>query len=312
MLFLGDYNNFATETGKLAEGLGGGEGLLNGISGLLSGTSRIGKALNKIAPFFGAFSAIAGIVGFYGDSGEVQRLDQVIEMLNEGFKGMNERFDRFETRVDQLEAVLKEESFWTRLNDKILDLVSVEDRVKDYFNGLSPANRAAALQRLDDDEYDKTYDAVSALHAYFGNSLPTRSICESVIDFSAVNRSKVMQISVDLYSRLLSGARNKVLISELRNYADKEEIKQKMIRWMTEVGQRIDACDADIRESRWIGQWKKDLLNEILSKDIPSMQGGRFHNLKVLMDTVNNWYKKIALYFQTSTVVDHSIYTNLF
>ena len=143
----GEYNGLATDMEALAAGIDGGMDFLEGIAGVFKEGSKIGRVLGKIAPFLGTFSAIADIVGFYGDSPEEVLLNQVIDMLNEGFKNVNERFDRLDVNFDQLKAVMEKESFWIRLNDMILDLNSVQARVDDYFDGLRPGDRKAALDR---------------------------------------------------------------------------------------------------------------------------------------------------------------------
>ena len=53
------------------------------------------STLGKFAPFLGAFGAVASLFGFLGDSPEVQRLDEVIDMLNKGFKRIEVRYSLF-------------------------------------------------------------------------------------------------------------------------------------------------------------------------------------------------------------------------
>ena len=65
-----------------------------------------------------------------------------------------------------------------------------------------------------------------------------------------------------------------MLIAQLQNYGDKDRIEEKMVDMLREVGEKIDACDEDIRKHRWVSQWKKDLEDEIINNDVPTTQGG--------------------------------------
>ena len=36
-------------------------------------------------------------------------------------------------------------------------------------------------------------------------------------------------------------------------------IKERMVKWLKEVAEKIDECDEDIRKNKWMAQWKKDV-----------------------------------------------------
>ena len=36
-------------------------------------------------------------------------------------------------------------------------------------------------------------------------------------------------------------------------------IKDRMVKWLKEVAEKIDECDEDIRKNKWLAQWKKDI-----------------------------------------------------
>ena len=150
---------------QVAHGFAAAKDIADGVAQILgNGTfNRMSKALAKLAPFMGAFGAMVNIVGLFGDSLEVQRLDKIMETLNNGFQRVEYRFDRLERGLQDLENTINEQNFWTRIRDDLATLYNAEELVKDYFETTDPAARRQNQKDLNYAEFRKLETALNSL-----------------------------------------------------------------------------------------------------------------------------------------------------
>ena len=261
VFYLAEFSNYATHMEQVAHGLSAAKDITDGVAAILEKGKfkEISKSLTKLAPFLGAFGAVVNIIGLFGNSPEVERLNQVIEMLNRGFNRMEYRFDRIEQRFEDLENTIAQEHFWTRLHPRLEDLSNVQARVDRYFAVSDPAQREQRKQDLGDVEYDKVFDALIAIRDTFDGAHGRHPLCKLVTDFSDVNRRTVLEIATDLYNRMIKGALNFVLIGKTLNRADNKNDEKEMIDLLNEISRKIEACDRNIEYTEWKKEWKADL-----------------------------------------------------
>ena len=148
---------------QVALGYSAAQDIADGVSLILKKGKfdEMSKLLGKLAPFLGAYGAMVNIIGLFGDSPEVQRLDKIMEMLNDGFQRVEYRFDRIEESLKDLENTIKEEHFWTRLRNDLATLNNAQHRVSRYFSVTDPAVRKERQNDLDDAEHNDVFDALN-------------------------------------------------------------------------------------------------------------------------------------------------------
>ena len=246
---------------QVANGFEAAADITEGISGVISTGKfkRISGSISKLAPFLGAYGAVFNIIGLFGNSPEVERLDQVIGMLNEGFERVEYRFGRIENRIEALENTIKQQHFWTRLRPKLDDLSNVQERVNRSFSVSTPAERAQRLQDLGKDEYDKVLDAMIAIRDTFDGAHGSDPLCKLVTDISDVDRRAVLEVATDLYNRMIKGALNFVLIGKILKRADNKNDEKYMFDLLSKISRMIEECDANIENTEWKNEWIKDL-----------------------------------------------------
>lgn len=179
---------------------------LSRISKLKKVAKGLGKVLGAYAPFLGGISAMVSIVGLYGDSPELQKLNQVIDLLNDGFTRMEIRFDELGGKINDLNRDLKEESFWLMVRPDLKALDSVHERINDYLGVSDPKTRKDLAANLNEAQWDKQYDALNALEKGFNGEFFPGGFCRKVTEFKNADRREVVRILVKLYSWMLRGA----------------------------------------------------------------------------------------------------------
>jgi len=113
--------DFAQNVDRAAKGFAAGEDLAAGLTFMKKAADLKGMLglVGRISPYLGAFEAFASIVGSYGTSNEVQRLDHIIDQIDDGFQRMEERFDN----VEQIIETLGEEQKALNFKDEIFQPV---------------------------------------------------------------------------------------------------------------------------------------------------------------------------------------------
>ena len=259
----GQLSTYERDMQQVANGFLAGKEITAGISGVMeSGKfSQFASKLNKFAPFLGAFGSMVSIVSLFGASEEEQRLEEVIKVLNAGFNRMEYRFDRIEDQLADLERTITEEHFWTRLTPRLEDLNSVKQRVENFFAVSDPAVRAVRMQDLDIRQYNKVFDAIYAIANTFDGTNSANDLCETVSQFSSVDRRVVLNVAMDLYNRMIRGATDLILIAKVLGRADQSTTQSDMVTLLKRIGNDIGECDAGIESTAWLGQWVDDMYD---------------------------------------------------
>ena len=253
--------------GRAASGLQAGMFFTNAIGNMLKkdkmskALQSVTKAMGSLGPALGGFAAILTMTGLFGPSEEVQRLNQLISMVNEGFKNMNGRFDELDKKFEDLANLIGKSAFYTKLNAHSLNLIVVKTKVALYFEENDHVKKAMSRKEITEDLWTQGYDAMIKLKAYFEGELGhSQSICKMVRDFTDQHRLQTLQTSLQIFNRMVQGARDLVLIKGiLEGPDDADFVKERMVKWLKQVGKKIDDCNEDIRENKWIGQWKLDV-----------------------------------------------------
>jgi len=264
-----EYNNLRADMGKVSAGFGAATNIMNGIvNSLKTGDfSHIATTLGKIAPFLGAFGPIASLIGLFGPSPEMQRLDQVISMLNEGFSNIESRFDQLENKIDYLEDTIIKEHFWTRMTDSLAALNTVDQKVNDYFSVVAPAEREERKNDLNLEQLNNAYQAIITIRDTFKGALGAKPLCELASEFTRVNRMAVLHVSIDLYNRMVRGSANMVLIGKLLERDDQESREKELEALLLDIGDMIGQCDTKIRKETWITQFRKDFQDDVMDQN---------------------------------------------
>ena len=258
---------------QIAHGFTAAQEITDGVALILKKGrfKEIARSLTKVVPFLGATSAVFEIFGLFGNSPEVEKLDQVIGMLNEGFNRMEHRFDRIEKRFEDLENTIKEQHFWTRLHDSMAHLIYAQQLVNRYFAVTKPNERAQRQKDLEK-EYTNVYKAIITIKSTFDVTLGPHPLCKAVTDFSDVNRRTVLEVSTDLFNRIIKGAGNLILIGKALNRTDNEHDEKEMVDLIKETSEMIETCDENIEKEEWKKEWLTD-LDDALD---PTQEKGKF------------------------------------
>ena len=285
----GEYNNMHKDLSRLAQGMAAGEKLTTGISlALKEGKfSAVSAKLAVYAPFLGAMGPVVTIVAMFGNSPEVERLNYIVDLLNQGFKRIEQRFDEIEFRLDELEKTIKREHFWTRIRPRLEELSVYNQHVEDYFAAKSSRNRRSKKQSLI--IYKKeAYETIIKLRNVFEGDYGSEELCRALIDMTNVDRRQVMNTIIDLYSRLIRGVSDYILILALREDVDLQERKDTMAKWVKELGNRVDQCDRDIESKIWLGQWMVD-FGRVLGDTQKGMENHLVNRINSAFSTKYYW-----------------------
>jgi len=241
----------------LADGLSAGlqitEALDKGFKKLDSTATAVIKTaeiLGQASQVFGALSAFVSFKDMFIKSAVEQKLDHIIQLLTEGFKQINRRFDGLAHKLSDIENLVKTEHMWTRISPVLQGLDVVNQYVSDYFDFPIDLRKQDLL-----DQHNKAYDDVIVLR----NEITRYGLCDTMTDLTSVDRRMVMLIVLDLYGRLIRGTSDVVLIAKLGGRPDFSQIKKDMDKSLNEASTFIDDCDKAITTKLWMKQWKKDL-----------------------------------------------------
>ena len=76
--------------------------------------------------------------------------------------------------------------------------------------------------------------------------------------YSKVDRKKVLDVNMDMYSRMIRGVLDLVLIAKLMDKVDYTHIQAKYAAELERIGKDIEECDKNIESEEWLGRWKDD------------------------------------------------------
>ena len=262
IFLLADFDNTATYMEQVANGFLAGQQVADGLNKVLEKSQDFKKfagSIGKLAPFLGAVGPVLTLFSLFGNSPEVERLNLLLEMVNKGFQRMEGRFDQIEYKLKDLENVVRNEHFWTRLHPYLVDLTTVQQRVINYYKVTKPAEREQRRKDLGATYYDSTFRAIYAIAGSFEGKHRQNKLCDAVRDFTQVKRYEVLRVSTLLFNRMVTGAQHLVLIGELNKRKDVATTRKELMTLLRKIGNLIDTCDRDIATKRWLPQWRPDL-----------------------------------------------------
>jgi len=235
---------------QITEALEKGFTTLKTLDSTLSFAMQAAEMAEQASMVFGALSAFVSLKDMFVKSAEEQKLDHIIQMLTDGFKQINQRFDGLAHKLSDIEKVIKTEHVWTRISPVLQGLDIVNQYVSNYFDFPSDIRKQELL-----DQYNDAYEDVIVLR----NEITVYALCDTMTDLTSVDRRKVMHIVLDLFGRLVRGTSDVVLIAKLSDRSDFSRIETDMKKWLNEASTSIDDCDEAITTKLWMKQWKIDL-----------------------------------------------------
>jgi len=258
-----EYNSFAGDMEIVALGLEAGSSLIDIASSAIDEKKfkKIAGTMGKFAPFLGALGPVVGIIAAFGDSEEMQRLNFVVDMLSEGFQEINRRFNRIELRIDELQNLLKQEHIDTRNYDPVNQLVNINKLVEEYFRALADNENSYAVRKADDlRELDSAcWSAVETLINAFTGKAGYPEICMSLAVAMNGHRKNVMAKVLPLYTNLIRGVSDYLLIESLIDGRDMNNFKKEYDKKLKDVYNSIAECDETLESTLWLDWWKNDL-----------------------------------------------------
>jgi len=280
---------------QITDALDTGFKTLKKLDSTLKFASKAAEIAEKASMVFGAFSAFVSLKDMFVKSAVEQKLDHIIQMLTEGFKQINQRFDGLAHKLSDIEKVIKTEHVWTRLSPVLQGLDIVNQYVSNYFDFPSDIRKQELL-----DQYNEAYEDVIVLR----NEITVYALCNTMIDLTSVDRRKVMDIVLDLFGRLVRGTSDVVLIAKLSDRPDFLRIKTDMNKWLNEASTCIDDCDKAITTKLWMTQWKKDLGRVAVYKSASKYA----QNILNKLSKKYYWRKWfVVVYEKMSTWVNHYV-----
>jgi len=166
-----------------------------------------------------------------------------------------------EERLDDLERTIREEHFWTRLVSRLEDLSNVRSRVTGYLSVSDPAVKASRKADLDMSQYNSIYDAIIAIIDTFDGTNQPLDLCETVKEYSNIDRKVVLGVSIDLYNRMIRGVMDLVLIAKVLDRADVSKTQEEFAAKLERIGKAIGECDNKIESEAWLGTWQSDAMS---------------------------------------------------
>jgi len=251
----GNYNGAGDLVVTVATALKEGAELFEAFSNVITNKKFVDIAQNigKVSAVLGGAGAVVSLVSTFAfaDSQDL-KLDLIIDLLTDGFNRIEDRFDALENQLQDLEDVINEQHFKTRIRPSLLALRFCNTLVTDWFEFPSDERKRDLI-----DCYDEAYSAIVALRDEFIGEHDS-PLCERLIDYSNVDRQKVLFTLTDLYSRLVRGVSDLVRIANLKGRTDISFTVSKMDNWLRGIANSIQKCDIDLASKRWLEQWGVD------------------------------------------------------
>jgi len=132
---------------QITDALDTGFKTLKKLDSTLKFASKAAEIAEKASMVFGAFSAFVSLKDMFVKSAVEQKLDHIIQMLTEGFKQINQRFDGLAHKLSDIEKVIKTEHVWTRLSPVLQGLDIVNQYVSNYFDFPSDTRKQELLDQ---------------------------------------------------------------------------------------------------------------------------------------------------------------------
>jgi len=258
------YDTLAGDMELVALGLEAGETILDTLgSGIGKQWKKVAGLMQKFAPFLGAMGPIVGIIGSFGDSEEMQRLNFVVDMLSEGFQHINNRFNGIELRLGEMKRLIQEQHIVTRTFDDIHYMINTNTKIRDYLEAVRAKDfhYATIEKRVILGMKRNLFDAVETLvNVFIGRGTP--QLCMTMIKVLAGDIQQVMDNVLPLYSRLIQGVSDYLLILGFEHQKrGMDRSKRRYLRKLKQVHSYIDRCNRAYESRLWLDYWQKDLTS---------------------------------------------------
>jgi len=256
------YNTGRVNMQRVGHGLAAGEKLTAAISGSLkAGTfDKVAKSLGNFAPYLGAFSPAMALVSLFWASDESQRINDVMGVVNTGFRRLEGEFQKLEYKLSDLERTIVSEHRITRITSILKEFSVANELVENYWDAEKKKNIKTRKERLvDGNVYNTLQAAIIWLYDDFTGKYLSSALCDSLIETTNVDRRQVMDTVIDLYRRMIQAVSNLVVIGSLKELSDLPETIKKETGRLEEIAEVIKKCDMEIESNRWVKQWMKDL-----------------------------------------------------
>jgi hypothetical protein len=259
------YNTLAGDMEMVALGIEAGSSILDIALDAIKGKKfkRIAGMMGKFAPYLGALGPVVGIIGAFGETEEMQRLNFVVNMLSEGFKQINQRFDYIQLKIHEVKNLIKKEHSDTRNYDYVNRLVNINGLVYQYFEAyaMSSSNAERKKTKLIDQEKD-CWEAVETLFNAFTGRAGYGKLCISLAKSMDGHRDNVMDKVLPLYMKFVQGVSDYLLIESLIDPRNANDFQKEYEDKLRKVHNSIAECDAQMESTLWLDYWDADLLAE--------------------------------------------------
>jgi len=298
-----EYDSLAGDMEQAALGLEAAQSMLDLANDGINNKQfrKIAGLMSKVGPYLGGVGVVVGIIGSFGDSEEMQRLNFIVEMLSEGFQGINNRFNQIEFQIDEVKALLHKQHIDTRNYDDVNLLVNVNKLVERYFKAVKD-NDKYWVDRTSQDilrQKDKVWDAVETLINTFTGAADYE-LCMTLGTATHGDRQEVMTRVIRLYTKLIQGVSDYLLIERFNDPRGVARLKNEYNRKLNNVYNTIAKCDRALEGSLWRNYWKSDLVAAMgdypkdrrnqLADTIDRKLSSKYYYRHWLTAVYNDWY----------------------
>ena len=255
--------------------------------------SRHHKKFDKLTPFFGTLLNIFSLFGVMGNSGELQRIENLMKVINKGFERLETKMEHIKNRLDSLDDEVKRQHFWTRIDPDLKKLYQAEARIKLYYNTTDDGLKTERLKYFNEKEYNDMYDAYISIKGTFEGKVGRYAICDTLIEVTNTDLERVLHVLYDLYIGVIQAAkdlvRTRAIMGDFKGKDDlKNEYIEELAMTLTSIKESIDNCEEDIRGKRWKLQWRSEVENYLKQSD--SKSTSKFSNYSL---NTSIWRKMI-------------------
>jgi len=299
-----EYNSLAGDMEQVALGLEAGQSMLElADEGIKKKQFRkIAGLMGKVAPYLGSVGIVVGIIGSFGDSEEMQRLNFIVDMLSEAFQGINNRFNMIELQIDQVKSLLQREHIDTRNYDDVNMLVNVNKLVERYFKAVHDNDKHFAERTSRDmvGRKNDVWDAVETLINAFTGKAGFSELCMTLGRVTRGDRHEVMAKVLPTYTKLIQGVSDYLLIERFHDPRGMGRLKNEYDGKLKKVYNTIANCDRALEYTLWREYWKSDLFaamgnypagrKDQLADAINNKLSSKYYYRHWLTAVYNDWY----------------------
>ena len=270
---LDDLNENTVNVNRVAYGLEAGDDITTGLTYMKSEAKLKHTLLGlvgKIGPYLGAMGAAASIISSFGTSPEMQKLNQIINVVGKGFNQMEDRFDKLEAGLDELGSEMEDGFFQESIIPELKKLNLADNDVKEYFKKATneTERKALVIAFTRDSQVTKLRSALNSLVNIITGEITSKTACSKLISAFVGDRRKIVDRLVRIYTRILKGVTHLKVIMDATKQKDTQIRMDSLKKELKEIAAEIIKCDERLK-GEWEGRWKTDLTDLVIDfKDI--------------------------------------------